>query len=65
LTAIKKAIEARKKENGNFEISRDVCDKMSLEQLRQLKAYTQGGTDPNVVGAFFSKNYCDELSQET
>ena len=38
---------------------------MSLEQLRQLKGYTQGGTDSSVVGAFFSKNYCEELSKET
>lgn len=38
---------------------------MSLEQLRQLKGFTQGGTDASVVGAFFSKNFCEELSKET
>ena len=33
LAAVKKGLEARKKENGNFEIDKEICDKMSLEQL--------------------------------
>jgi len=65
LAAIKKGMEARKKENSDFVISREICDMMSLEQLVQLKGFTQGGTDSNVVGAHFSKNFCDELSKET
>ncbi len=33
LAAVKKGLEARKKEYGDYEISREICDKMSLEQL--------------------------------
>jgi hypothetical protein len=40
LTAVKKGLEGRKKENSYYEISKEICDKMSLEQLNQLKAFT-------------------------
>ena len=33
LAAVKKGFEARKKEYGDYEIDREICDKMSLEQL--------------------------------
>ena len=33
LAAVKKGLEARKKEHGDYEIDKEICDKMSLEQL--------------------------------
>lgn len=33
LAAVKKGIEAMKKEYNNYEIDKEICDKMSLEQL--------------------------------
>lgn len=37
---------------------------MTLSQVQALKAFTQSGTDANVIGACFSKQFCEELSSE-
>jgi hypothetical protein len=46
------------------EMSLIMCQKMTLEQLKEFKALTNSGTDANVIGAFFSKQYCEELNRE-
>ena len=54
----------RKKNNDYVTLDINLCNKMSLEQLNQLKGFSQGWTDSNIIGACFSKQYCLELSQE-
>jgi hypothetical protein len=64
LTQVKAAMAYRKKQNDYNTLDLNLCNKMSLEQLKQLKGFSQGWTDANIVGACFSKQYCLELSQE-
>jgi len=37
------------------EMSLNMCQMMTLEQLKEFKTLTNSGTDANVIGAFFSK----------
>ena len=62
LTQIKAAIAQRRKDNSYWENSIELCNAMTIEQLQSLKAFSQGSTDPNVIGALFSKRYSEQLS---
>ena len=64
LTQIKASIASHIKDNKYFEIDNRLCKAMTIEQLNQLKSWTTGGTDANVIGSLFSKLYCEQLSSE-
>ncbi len=56
----------KRKKNNEYadSLSANLCEKMSLEQLQQLKGSTQGYTDKNIIGHCFTKEYREELSSE-
>lgn len=64
LKQLKASISKYKTDNKSFEISISLCNAMTIEQLESLKSFTQGGTDPNVIGCLFSKRRCEQLSKE-
>jgi len=53
-----------KKEYEHNEIDMNLCNAMTIDQLEQLRAWSTGGTDANVVGSLFSKRYSEQLSSE-
>lgn len=61
---IKAAITSYTKDNKYFEIDLNLCNSMTIEQLEQLKSFSQGSTDANVLGSLFSKRFSEQLSQE-
>ena len=64
LKQIKAAITSYTKDNKYFEIDLSICNSMTIEQLEQLKSFSQGSTDANVLGSLFSKRFSEQLSQE-
>lgn len=37
---------------------------MTLDQLKELKAWSQSSTDPNIIGSCFAKEFCEQLSSD-
>jgi len=62
LKQIKAAITSYTKDNKYFEIDLRICNSMTIEQLEQLKSFSQGATDANVLGSLFSKRFSEQLS---
>lgn len=59
---IKSALSSIWSKDKYYEMNFSLCQKMTLEQLKEFKALTNSGTDANVIGAFFQKQFCEELS---
>jgi len=64
ISSIKAALKEIYSEDKYAELSLNMCQNMTLSQLKEFKTLTNSGTDANVIGAFFSKQFCEELSSE-
>jgi len=52
------------KDSSYWNLDKQICDKMTLEQLKELKGFSNSRTDPNIIGSSFTKEFCEELSPE-
>jgi len=54
----KLAMAEKQKESSYWKIDKEICEKMTLAQLKQLTGFSNSRTDPNIIGSSFTKEYC-------